>query len=143
MSNVDSAAVVDRLRAVYGAKDDSELSKAMDQKRSTVGNWRNRGTIPYTECVKVAGDKSISLDWLLTGEGPMRRDGGADAGLQEDAGVYAANPREHAMLALWRELDEGAQREIQHAAQEKKRLSAIEDQLKELTAAVAALNRSA
>ncbi|MBX9761582.1 MAG: helix-turn-helix domain containing protein [Pseudomonadaceae bacterium] len=143
MSNVDSAAVVDRLRAVYGAKDDSELSKAMDQKRSTVGNWRNRGTIPYTECVKVAGDKSISLDWLLTGEGPMRRDEAGATALQEAPGGYAADPREQALLALWRELDEGAQREIQHAAQDKKRLSAIENQLQELQAAVASLIRSA
>ena len=143
MSNVDSAAVVDRLRAVYGVKDDSELTKAMDQKRSTVGNWRNRGTVPYTECVKVAGQHGISLDWLLTGEGPMRRDGIAQAGNAEQAGGDDVNPREQAVLALFRELSEADQREIQHAAQEKKRLSAIEDQLKELAAAVAALNRSA
>jgi len=84
----------------------------------------------------------ISTDWLLTGEGPMRRDGG-EAGLQGGAAGAEGDPREHAMLALWRELDEDAQREIQRAAQEKKRLSAIEDQLQELAAAVAALSRSA
>ncbi len=55
----------------------------------------------------------------------------------------AENLREQALLALWRELDEDAQREIQRSAQEKKRLSDIETQLKELAAAVAALNRSA
>lgn len=85
----------------------------------------------------------ISTDWLLTGEGPMRRDGSAQAGAAEDVGRPAINPREQAILALFRELDEDDQREIQRAAQEKKRLSAIEEQLKELTAAVAALNRSA
>lgn len=82
------------------------------------------------------------MDWLLYGEGPMRRDGG-EAGLQGGAAGAEGDPREHAMLALWRELDEDAQREIQRAAQEKKRLSAIEDQLQELAAAVAALSRSA
>jgi transcriptional regulator with XRE-family HTH domain len=85
----------------------------------------------------------ISTDWLLTGEGPMRRDGSAMAGAAEDSGRPGGDPREQAILALYRELSEADQREIQHAAQEKKRLSAIEAQLKELTAAVAALNRSA
>lgn len=52
------------------------------------------------------------------------------------------NPREQALLALWRELDEDAQREIQRAAEEKKRLTNLEKQLEELSAAVAELNRS-
>lgn len=67
----------------------------------------------------------------------MRR---AGAGVEKES---ASDPREQALLALWRELDEDAQREIQRTAQEKKRLSDIEAQLKELAAAVAALNRSA
>lgn len=84
----------------------------------------------------------ISLDWLLTGQGPMLRDEGGGIALQETPGSYAADQNEQAMLALWRELDEGAQREIQQAAQDKKRLSAIENQLQELQAAVASLIRS-
>jgi hypothetical protein len=73
----------------------------------------------------------------------MRRDGSGQAGAAEDSNLDGLDPREQAILALFRELSEADQREIQHAAQEKKRLSAIEDQLKELAAAVAALNRSA
>jgi hypothetical protein len=136
-------AVLERLAVVLGAKTSQSLGEQLGVSPQTVSSWKARESVPYAQCVDVAERYGISLDWLLTGEGPMRRDGVADAGLQEDAGVYAANPREHAMLALWRELDEDAQREIQHAAQEKKRLSTLEDQLQELAAAVAALNRSA
>lgn len=138
LSKVDSAALVDRLQLVFGAKDDTELSRLMGQKRSTVGNWRNRGSIPYTDCVAVAEEKGISLDWLLTGVGPMRRGASSDADAEPPT-----NPREQALLALWRELDEDAQREIQLAAEEKKRLKTLEQRLQELEAVVAAGKRLA
>ncbi|AVJ97299.1 hypothetical protein PALA47_04518 [Pseudomonas aeruginosa] len=55
----------------------------------------------------------------------------------------AENPREQALLALWRELDEGEQREIQLAAEEKKRLKILEQRLAELEAVVADAKRLA
>lgn len=55
----------------------------------------------------------------------------------------AENPREQALLALWRELDEGEQREIQLAAEEKKRLKILEQRLAELEAIVADAKRLA
>lgn len=53
------------------------------------------------------------------------------------------DPRELALLALWRELDEGEQREIQLAAEEKKRLKILEQRLAELEAVVADAKRLA
>lgn len=55
----------------------------------------------------------------------------------------AESPREQALLALWRELDEDAQREIQRAAEEKKRLNTLEQRVSELEAVVAAGKRLA
>lgn len=133
LSKIDSAALVDRLQVVFGAKDDTELSRLMGQKRSTVGNWRNRGSVPYTDCVEVAEERGISLDWLLTGVGPMRR----GISLEPNADTKSNHPREQALLALWRELDEDAQREIQQAAEEKKRLTILEQRVAELEAVVA------
>lgn len=133
MNKKDSGAVVDRLQAVFGAKDDTELSYAMGQKRSTVGNWRNRGTIPYTECVRVAEVRGVSLDWLLTGEGPMFR--GEARGAGDDHVVIQAPTREPDMPELLGQLADSARREND-------RLTAIEKQLQELQAAVAALTRS-
>lgn len=136
-------AVLTRMMGVLAVKTDSELARALPANRQTLASWRKRDSVPYLECIKFCEEQRLCLDWLLTGEGPMRRDGAAPAGAAEDAGRNAINPREQAILELFRELGEADQREIQNAAQEKKRLSALEAQLQELAAAVAALNRSA
>jgi len=47
------------------------------------------------------------------------------------------SPREEAILGLLRGLDEADQRDIQSAAEEKKRLRQIEQRLQELTNALA------
>ena len=138
MGNKSAASVLDRLHQVFGVKNDNQLGDALQVNRSTLGNWRSRDSVPYTVCVDVALERGISLDWLLTGEGPMHR---GEAG-QAVQGA-AENPREQALLALWRELDEGTQREIQRAAEEKKRLKALEQRLQELEAVVAAGKRLA
>jgi len=96
--------------------------------------------VPYAICVDIATDKQISLDWLLTGEGPMLRDQSAHA---LSAAGEPANPREQAILELYRALDEDAQREIQSAAEEKKRLKTLEQRLQELEAVVADIKRLA
>lgn len=142
MRELSTDAILARLVKVLGAKNDAELARLLDTNSSTISTWKKRDSVPLAICELIARQQGVSMDWLLYGEGPMRRDGG-EAGLQGGAAGAEGDPREHAMLALWRELDEDAQREIQRAAQEKKRLSAIEDQLQELAAAVAALSRSA
>lgn len=143
MGNGTAVEIIARLRLMYGVDTDSALCKETGINRQTLSGWKSRDSLDYALCVQLAVAKGYCLDWLLTGEGPMRRDGIGQTGNAERAGGNDANPREQAILALFRELSEADQREIQHAAQEKKRLSAIEDQLKELAAAVAALNRSA
>lgn len=71
--------VLARLYTVYGAKNDSDLARKMGKSTpSTVGSWRARGSVPYAECVNVASVKGVTLEWLLTGEGPMHREAQAD-----------------------------------------------------------------
>ncbi|SFX44134.1 hypothetical protein SAMN04244547_01586 [Azotobacter vinelandii] len=53
------------------------------------------------------------------------------------------SPREQAILELFRALDEDAQREIQDAAAEKKRLRDLEQRFEELAAAFADIKRPA
>lgn len=132
MGNKSANAVVDRLLSVYGVKNDNQLSELLQIKRSTLGNWRSRDSVPYTICVRTAEERGVSLDWLLTGEGPMWK--GADSQKVEET---LTDPREQALLALWRELGEDDQREIQLAAEEKKRLKILEQRLAELEAVVA------
>ncbi|WP_339490567.1 helix-turn-helix domain-containing protein [Pseudomonas rhizophila] len=80
----------------------------------------------------------ISVDWLLTGEGPMFH-----GSVGEVAQAQAANKQEEAILELFRSLGEAGKREIQSAAEEKKRLMDVEQRLKDLTEILADSKRPA
>ncbi|MEZ2744295.1 helix-turn-helix transcriptional regulator [Halopseudomonas bauzanensis] len=140
MSKLSAAAVLDRLLAVYGVKNDNQLSDLLAIKRSTIGNWRSRDSVPYSLCVSASVERGVSLDWLITGEGSMLRSGTA-LDTAELTATYSS--REQAILALFRDLGEEDQREIQHAAEEKKRLKRLEQRLSELEAVVADVKKMA
>lgn len=131
-------AVLERLMTVFAVESDSELARKLDVNRQTLGSWRSRRSIPYALCVSVSEAEGVSLDWLLTGEGSMLR--GMSAGEAESP---ATSPQEEAILALFRSLEENDRREIQSAAEEKKRIRDIEQRLKDLTEALAASKRPA
>ncbi len=80
----------------------------------------------------------ISVDWLLTGEGFMFHNAVGEA-----TQAHAANKQEEAILELFRSLGEAGKREIQSAAEEKKRLMDVEQRLKDLTEALADTKRPA
>lgn len=102
---------------------------------STLQNWTGGHREPGPDGLFALSSRlGISADWLLTGEGPMyRHDRPAD-----EAG--SLSPREQAVLALFRELEDGRQREICSAAES--RLTAVEQRLDALAAALDALSRS-
>ena len=52
-----------------GVEGDRDLSRKLGQSPSAAGNWRARGTVPYSHCVSVALELGLSLDWLLLGRG--------------------------------------------------------------------------
>lgn len=130
--------VLDRLHKVLGVKNDSQLCEALQASRSTVGSWIARESVPYAICVEIAQPRGVSLDWLLTGEGPMRR--GEGDGISNSA--LSETPREVALLDHYRELDDSAQVEILSAAILRRRVDNLERQLQELQAVVASLIRS-
>ena len=123
MSKKSADAVLDRLQLLFMAKSDSALATAMNVSRSTLGSWRARGAIPYAECVNLAGERALSLDWLLMGEGEMHRNAGS---------VTADGERESALLTLLRDLPEDDQQELLLIAQSKKLLRNMEQRLDDL-----------
>ncbi|MBX7277965.1 helix-turn-helix domain containing protein [Pseudomonas sp. ERGC3:05] len=131
-------AVLERLMTVFSVDSDSELARKLDVNRQTLGSWRSRQSIPYALCISVSEAEDVSLDWLLTGEGTMVR--GISAPIAE---TVVTDPQEEAILTLFRSLEEADRREIQSAAEEKKRIRDIEQRLKDLTEALAATKRQA
>jgi hypothetical protein len=68
---VDVNGIIERLRLVYGAKNDSQLSQALNLGKSATSNWRHRNAPPVDICFETACSKGVSMDWLLFGVGDM------------------------------------------------------------------------
>jgi phage repressor protein C with HTH and peptisase S24 domain len=62
-------AIVDRLKEVVGVTKDVELAEALGASRSTPAVWKIRDRIPFAECMEVAEQYNVSLDWLVMGRG--------------------------------------------------------------------------
>ncbi|WP_179290666.1 helix-turn-helix domain-containing protein [Vandammella animalimorsus] len=125
------ADVLARLQALFNVDSDSALASAMEVNRQTLGSWRSRGRVPYEECINLAIQRGLSLDWLLIGEGHMHRH-------TPESELVAESPREGAVLSLLRQLPDADQQEIELAAQTKKRLLDAERRLEQMTKDLAA-----
>lgn len=73
--------IIQRMRQVYGAKNDSALANELNLAVSAPSNWRQRNSPPFGICAEIAAKKGVSLDWLIFGIGDMR------------LGVRATTPR--------------------------------------------------
>lgn len=132
MSKKEINDVLERIKQVLAENSDSSLARALDTTPQTISSWKIRNSIPYSKCVDIALQHGVSLDWLLTGIGEMYKGSAAVS--------PALSPREAAMLELFNALDETAQGEIRTAAEEKKRLKDVEQQLQELSLRLERLN---
>lgn len=84
--------IIQRMRQVYGAKNDSALAVALNLAVSAPSNWRNRNSPPFGICADIAAEKGISLDWLIFGIGDMRLGGRSDA--PQDSAYAGTQPVE-------------------------------------------------
>lgn len=64
--------IIQRMRQVYGAKNDSALANELNLAVSAPSNWRQRNSPPFAICADMAAKKGVSLDWLIFGIGDMR-----------------------------------------------------------------------
>lgn len=68
-NKTDVTAIVDRMKIAVGVARDKELAEYLGSSKSGPAVWKSRGSIPISECIKIAQDKSCSLDWLILGRG--------------------------------------------------------------------------
>jgi len=59
--------MIDRMKSVLKVTMDKDIATHFDIKQASVHNWRKRGTVPFEQCVQLALEKGISLDWLIIG----------------------------------------------------------------------------
>lgn len=138
MSKKSTRDVIDRIKDVFGIENrkgsDTRLCEVLDVSRQTLASWLSRDSVPYAICIEIAENKGLTLDWLLTGEGPMLK-----GGVKEAVEEQALTPRQQAVLGLFNALPDEKQREILSALEDKKRMIDMEAEFKELKSVLAAL----
>jgi len=96
------------MREALGVRTDAELARALGLRESAPGNWRARDSVPYRQCVEIATDRGVQLDWLVLGRGPPKP--GADQ-VEDAQGGYgqrgppgeAEDARLSAVCGWWRD----------------------------------------
>jgi transcriptional regulator with XRE-family HTH domain len=122
MNTFSAAAVLDRLQLAAGVASDSALSRVLGVNRATLGNWRNRDSVPYSICVEYAVEQGLSLDWLLTGQAPLQRN--EAKGLEERQRQLDETQLD--LLQLFTALGPDQQKQVLQGLREKKRINDLE-----------------
>ena len=64
-----SAHVFDRLKKALSIASDVELAERLGVSKSGLNGYRVRDTIPFAQIVELCKKESMSLDWILLGQG--------------------------------------------------------------------------
>ena len=67
--------ILGRLKLVFGVETDTDFARSMGFRQGAVSSAKQKQTVPPAWITEVALSKGVSADWLLTGEGEMRREG--------------------------------------------------------------------
>lgn len=62
-----------RLKSVFGVETDTDFARCMGFKQGSVSGAKQKQAIPPAWIMEVALTQGVSADWLLTGEGEMKR----------------------------------------------------------------------
>ena len=65
--------VTGRLRQAWGLTSETALADALGLASSAYFNRKKAGSLPHAEIARLAVQRGINLDWVLTGEGSMRQ----------------------------------------------------------------------
>lgn len=77
---VNYGEIIERMRWAGKLKNDSAVARALSVTPQALSNYKKRSEMPTDLVLRFAGIYGLSVDWLLTGEGEMRRGGGIEQG---------------------------------------------------------------
>ena len=89
---IDTKAVLERIKLVTDAKNETEIAKALGIKQQSVAFARNRGKIPPSWIQKIAEEHSVSADWLWFGVGDRELLGGGNYFTENRADPFSGGP---------------------------------------------------
>jgi hypothetical protein len=127
--------VMNRLKAAVNVGSDRRLAGILGVSDSGYANYKKRGSIPFEKVAMLAISQNVSMDWLLTGTGPIHRatpEGSAGAS-EEGRGSLPRDAAEGWLLALFRGLEEDGKhrvldeaRRIEQVAELRRRVAELE-----------------
>jgi hypothetical protein len=87
---------IDRMRWAGKLKNDSAIARALGVTPQAFSSYKKRGSIPSDLILKFASMIGLSVDWLITGDGEMYKQGKAATGAQgaaETTSQYGTSER--------------------------------------------------
>lgn len=67
------AEIIETIKSLKGIAGDGEVAVILDIKPKTLATSKLRNSIPFEELTSFCNKEKVSLNWLLTGEGEMKR----------------------------------------------------------------------
>lgn len=67
--------VIERMKRSGRLKNDSKVARCLKVTPQALSNYKKRGAMPSDLIIRFATLYGLSVDWLLTGTGDMRKDG--------------------------------------------------------------------
>jgi hypothetical protein len=71
--------VLERMKKSANLKNDSRLARLLGVTPQALSNYKKRSKVPSDLLIKFADMQGLSVDWLLSGEGPSSRVSSAEA----------------------------------------------------------------
>jgi putative methionine-R-sulfoxide reductase with GAF domain len=85
--SLDFNKIYERLKTIPGLKNKAKIAESIHIKPAALTNYKKKNKWPIETLHKLAVKHNLSMDWLLTGEGPMRR--------EDEAGVPTVKEEAH------------------------------------------------
>ena len=89
-----SSKIIDRVIKHKKFKTDLKLAEYWNVTPTTVTNWRKRNSIPFEKIITFCKNEGISLDYIFTGKGEMKRKPKQECCVAEEKPVYNKKNKE-------------------------------------------------
>ena len=86
ISLYDAVPILERAKKALAVKSDADLSRELGVTTATMSGYKKRRSLPMEQCIKIAEQTGVSLDWLILGKGGVQPENTAGSSLHYDDG---------------------------------------------------------